>query len=101
MGVGEGEGPPGFGKFHQKKVVCLVSSGKRQISLLPPLEKFWKIPLWPPLEKILSMPMRIVLYFFHASGTRCMPPKKRISWGKLIVCEEYEQNHKGKYLRML
>jgi len=37
MGVTRGQGsqgPPGFKKFQQKKVVFLVSRGKKQISLL-------------------------------------------------------------------
>jgi len=34
-----------FRKFQQKRVVFLVSSGKKHISpLLDPLEKFWKNP---------------------------------------------------------
>jgi len=42
-----------FGKFQQKKVVFLVSSGKKQIlPLLAPLEKFWKNPLVFPTWKM-------------------------------------------------
>jgi len=41
-------------KILAKKVVFLVSRGKKQISpLLPPVEKFWKNLPVTPLEKIL------------------------------------------------
>jgi len=47
----KGEGRGSFWKFQQKKLIFLVSSGKKkQISpVLAPLEKFWKnSPLAPP-----------------------------------------------------
>jgi len=57
-GAGGSWPPRGFWKFQQKKVVFLVSSGKKQISpLLAPIDKFWKNPQVPPLEKILPTPM--------------------------------------------
>jgi len=62
MGVGKGGGG---GKSHwilkisSKKVVFLVSSGKKQFHhFWAPLEEFWKKTLVPsPLEKILPTPM--------------------------------------------
>jgi len=60
MGVGRGETrPPWILKISAKRVVFLVSSGKKQISpLFAHLEKFWKNPLVPPpLGKILPTPM--------------------------------------------
>ena len=47
-----------------KKVVWLVSSGKKQISplLAQPLEKFWKNPLMAPLEKTLPTPMGALFF---------------------------------------
>jgi len=55
MGVGRGTrslGPPGCWKFHQKKVVYLVSSGKKQILLLlgTPRKSLKKFPSYPPVK---------------------------------------------------
>ena len=56
-----------------KRVIFLVSSGKKQISpLLDPLEKFWKSLLVPPRESILPTPMITavllsILHSFHSS----------------------------------
>jgi len=59
MGVGRGDlATPWILKISSKKVIFLISSGKKQITLLlSPLEKFWKNPLVPPLEKILPTPV--------------------------------------------
>jgi len=59
MGVGRRALDPWILKISAKKVLFLVSSGKKQISpLLVPLEKIWKNPLVPPsLDKILLTTM--------------------------------------------
>jgi len=66
---GQGELPPRILKILAKKVVFLVSSGKKQIlPLLDPLQKFWKNSLVPPLEKILPTLMHLYngrLHFTH------------------------------------
>ena len=69
MGVGRGSLclSPGFWKFEQKKVVFLVSNGKKQISPLlapPPRNNFSKNPLVPPLKKILPTPIYNEIHFF-------------------------------------
>ena len=54
MGVSEGGSrDPWILKIPAKKILFLISSGKKQISPLlpPPFEKFWKNALIPPPEK--------------------------------------------------
>ena len=65
-----GLAPPWILKFSVKKVVFLISSGKKQItSLLPrPWKNFGKFPQWHPLEKILPTPMYCVVHAVTSGG---------------------------------
>jgi len=61
-------------KILAKKVVFLVSGGKKQISpLLISSAKFWKTLLVAPMEKILPMPMNAIAFvdkmFFISKNT--------------------------------
>jgi len=61
MGVGTGgagvdQGTPWILKISAKKVVFLVSRGKKQISQLASLEKFEKTPWWPPWKNFFRRP---------------------------------------------